>query len=131
MPRRVRAKRHVDLRAAWIDLRDQLRHLEERLVGYRGTHGETTLAFSPMPFDASLLPGLLRQARKLAGWFGFRGVVRRTGGRGWWKHRAPTPVDSLTPAVCFASIVPYNRACACGRTRVSQASGLWPAPMQP
>jgi hypothetical protein len=37
----------------------------EGSMGYRGIKGETLLAFSPMPFDPSTLPALLRYARTL------------------------------------------------------------------
>jgi hypothetical protein len=39
----------------------------EGVVGYRGTHGEVLLSFSPMAFDPSILPVLLREAREIAG----------------------------------------------------------------
>jgi hypothetical protein len=39
----------------------------EGLVGYRGVHGETLLTFSPMSFDPSKLPTLVREARAIAG----------------------------------------------------------------
>jgi hypothetical protein len=38
----------------------------EGAAGYRGVRGETLLSFSLMPFDPSLLPALVRQARELA-----------------------------------------------------------------
>jgi hypothetical protein len=39
----------------------------EGFVGYRGTYGEVLLAFSPMSFDPSILPELVRDARRIAG----------------------------------------------------------------
>jgi hypothetical protein len=38
----------------------------EGVVGYRGTFGEVLLSFSPMEFDPSILPQLLREARAIA-----------------------------------------------------------------
>jgi len=37
------------------------------VLGYRGTHGEVLLSFSPIAFDPSALPDLLREAREVAG----------------------------------------------------------------
>ena len=39
----------------------------EGSIGHRGTLGEVLLTFSPVPFDPSALPGLLRDAREIAG----------------------------------------------------------------
>jgi hypothetical protein len=39
----------------------------EGFVGYRGAHGEALLSFSPISFDPSTLPGLLEEARAIAG----------------------------------------------------------------
>jgi hypothetical protein len=36
-------------------------------IGYRGTLGEVLLSFSPIAFDPSILPSLLREAREIAG----------------------------------------------------------------
>jgi hypothetical protein len=36
-------------------------------VGYRGARGEALLSFSPMPFEPSMLPSLVREARAIAG----------------------------------------------------------------
>jgi hypothetical protein len=39
----------------------------EGVLGYRGVHGEMLLSFSAMPFDPSILPRLVHEAREVAG----------------------------------------------------------------
>jgi hypothetical protein len=46
---------------------DRLGHMGvEGELGYRGVHGETSLRFSAMAFDPSMLPQLLREALEIA-----------------------------------------------------------------